>query len=333
MKKLFTLILLLFAVTVFAIPPTPPSSVTGLTDASNVAITGGNINNTTIGGTTPAAGTFSSLLVGVNAVLTLLNIDDTKGNGDTAYVWSADKSFDQLALKQDADADLTTYAGITPSANVQTLLGSADYATFLDNVGSWGLSGVITDEQLVCIETTGGHNLLKSCGAKTTYTEPATNIPICRTGAATTGGCTNITDVAYLPAAGTGLVERIGATFVGTGVGGVIEANQIAYTHVPYAVTTVNQWTVVCDVDSGATGIIITPYMDAYAADTLPTTTMCTTGTAPHTTDGAGAGGSVHQASWDCNITAIPADSIIGFKVTTAPTSATACSVTLKVTR
>jgi hypothetical protein len=28
------------------------------------------------------------------------------------------------------DADLTTYAGITPSANVQTLLGSADFAAF-----------------------------------------------------------------------------------------------------------------------------------------------------------------------------------------------------------
>lgn len=32
------------------------------------------------------------------------------------------------------DADLTTYAGITPSANVQTLLGSADYAAFRSNL-------------------------------------------------------------------------------------------------------------------------------------------------------------------------------------------------------
>ena len=31
---------------------------------------------------------------------------------------------------QPLDADLTTYAGITPSANVQTLLGSADYSAF-----------------------------------------------------------------------------------------------------------------------------------------------------------------------------------------------------------
>lgn len=34
----------------------------------------------------------------------------------------------QLGTKQAADADLDTFAGITPSANVQSLLGAADYA-------------------------------------------------------------------------------------------------------------------------------------------------------------------------------------------------------------
>jgi hypothetical protein len=33
------------------------------------------------------------------------------------------------------DADLTTYAGITPSANIQSFLGSADYATARTNLG------------------------------------------------------------------------------------------------------------------------------------------------------------------------------------------------------
>lgn len=33
------------------------------------------------------------------------------------------------------DADLTTYAGITPSANVQTLLGAANYSTFRSSLG------------------------------------------------------------------------------------------------------------------------------------------------------------------------------------------------------
>jgi len=36
---------------------------------------------------------------------------------------------------QPADDDLTTYASITPSANVQTFLGSADYATARTNLG------------------------------------------------------------------------------------------------------------------------------------------------------------------------------------------------------
>jgi hypothetical protein len=129
----------------------------------------------------------------------------------------------------------------------------------------------------------------------------------------------------------TGTVERIGATF--DGGGSAVAVNKVAYAHIPYAISTINQWTVQCAEDSGVTGIIITPYLDAYAADTHPTTTMCTTGTPPHTTDGAGAGGKVHQAAWDCNITAIPADSIIMFKVTTAPTDSTWCTVTLKVTR
>lgn len=50
-----------------------------------------------------------------------------------------------LDAKQAADADLTTYAGITPSANVQTLLGSANFAAFktslsLNNVENTALS-------------------------------------------------------------------------------------------------------------------------------------------------------------------------------------------------
>jgi hypothetical protein len=57
-----------------------------------------------------------------------------------------------------------------------------------------GLSGTMTDEQLLCGENSDGTTKAKSCGAKTTYTEPASNLPICRTGAGTTGACTNITD-------------------------------------------------------------------------------------------------------------------------------------------
>jgi hypothetical protein len=90
---------------------------------------------------------------------------------------------------QTADADLTTFAAITPSADMQAFLAAADDAAAMTELGTWGVSGSITDEQLVCSETTGGTNLLKSCGAKTTYTEPAgTNEFLVRTGAGTTGG-------------------------------------------------------------------------------------------------------------------------------------------------
>ena len=48
--------------------------VTGLTSASSVAITGGTINGTTIGATTPAAGTFTT-------IKTMDNIADTTLSG------------------------------------------------------------------------------------------------------------------------------------------------------------------------------------------------------------------------------------------------------------
>jgi hypothetical protein len=47
-------------------------------------------------------------------------IDDTKGNGDTTYVWSADKSYDQLALK----AALISPALTTPTANNLGITGA-----------------------------------------------------------------------------------------------------------------------------------------------------------------------------------------------------------------
>lgn len=64
---------------------------------------------------------------------------------------------------------------IAPSADMVALLGSADYATARTNMGTWGVSGSITDEQLVCGETTDGSNALKSCGAKVTDNSTASH--------------------------------------------------------------------------------------------------------------------------------------------------------------
>lgn len=60
-----------------------------------------------------------------------LNVVGGKGSGTNGtYVTSGTitRVGDMYATKQAADADLTTYAGITPSANVQSLLGAANYA-------------------------------------------------------------------------------------------------------------------------------------------------------------------------------------------------------------
>jgi len=58
------------------------------------------------------------------------------------------------------DADLDTYAGITPSANVQTLLGAATYAAFktslsLNNVENTALSGWAGTNNIVTVGTIG----------------------------------------------------------------------------------------------------------------------------------------------------------------------------------
>lgn len=61
------------------------------------------------------------------------------------------KSIVNLEIDTDVqawDADLDTYAGITPSANVQTLLGAASYAAFiaiLDGVGPWDFGSAVVD--------------------------------------------------------------------------------------------------------------------------------------------------------------------------------------------
>jgi len=223
-------------------------------------------------------------------------IDDSKGNGDTTYTWSADKIYDQLALKQAAlslvkgtytntylckytasgtlldcnvdpatfqaaltypvtgvvsptagyltkwgasenaivdgpklgtltdakwcsystanglqctetapqaaDAELTAIAGLTfADASIIQLTGAAAGAVLTsggnnyilgstsDNsalefktpeavrvaIGALGLSGSMTDEQLLCGENTDGTTKAKSCGAKTTDNSTASN--------------------------------------------------------------------------------------------------------------------------------------------------------------
>lgn len=129
-------------------------------------------------------------------------------------------------------------------------------------------------------------------------------------------------------ATSTTFVTDIGAVFDG-GASAITTNAKTVYRQVSYTATITN-WIVICDVDSSTAGIIVSMYKDAYAEDTLPTTTMCTTGSAPHVTAGAH---KVHSAAWDCDVTTITAGDVLAFKVTTAPTASTWCSVSLKLTR
>lgn len=92
---------------------TPPFVVNSITEVSNLraatatalAANGANCN----AGQAPLGVDASGAVEGCYAVLPATALDDTKGNGDTAYIWSADKVYDQLVLKQNA---LTGYSDI-----------------------------------------------------------------------------------------------------------------------------------------------------------------------------------------------------------------------------
>ena len=69
------------------------------------------------------------------------------------------------------DADLTTYAGITPSANVQTLFGAANYAAFKSSLSL----GNVEDTAL---STWAGTANITTLGTITTGTWNATDVPL-----------------------------------------------------------------------------------------------------------------------------------------------------------
>jgi hypothetical protein len=171
-----------------------------------------------------------------------------------------------------------------------SLLGSSDYATALSNLGGWGVSGSITDEQLVCAETTGGSNLLKSCGAKTTYTEPATNVPICRTGAGTTGACTNITDA----------ISKI-AVF---NIPGTSADNTVVDSYVPAAATITG---VVVTTSGASCSAVVDIWSQAYA-DFPPENAQTITASAPPTLTTAQMSKDETLAGWT---TAVAADTVL----------------------
>lgn len=116
------------------------SQVTGLvTDLGNkLGITGNGsgligITATQIGATTVGNNIFS--LANPSAIRFLrVNADNTV-TARTAAELLTDIGAQASGSYQPLNSNLTTYAGITPSANVQTLLSAADYAAFKTSLG------------------------------------------------------------------------------------------------------------------------------------------------------------------------------------------------------
>ncbi len=104
-------------------------------------------------------------------------ISDAAGNGDTALVWSADKVYDQLALKQTADANLTalSIANLaTPGAN--SLVGHTSAGAFANYTSvDLGLTTnymwIGTASKAAEVATTGTGSVVRSAGAAITPAE------------------------------------------------------------------------------------------------------------------------------------------------------------------
>jgi len=95
--------------------------------------------------TTDISAYIAVAISGTTNEIAYFNTDNTVASLSTAtypsltelsYVKGATSSIQtQLSNKQPLDADLTTWAGITPSANIQSFLGAADYAAMRTQLG------------------------------------------------------------------------------------------------------------------------------------------------------------------------------------------------------
>lgn len=235
---------------------------------------------------------------------------------------------DWTTILQPLDGELTALAGLTSAANaipyftgsgtagvissstdMVSLLSSADMATALSNLGGWGVSGSITDEQLVCAETTGGSNLLKSCGAKITYSEPASNVPLCRTGSGTTGACTNITDS----------VKKIAVfNWDGNGTALTAAATTKRCTFIPAAATVTGVYA--SSQAEPTSDITIALYKDAFSAAGHATTAMIS-GTNAVVIPSAGSVMNVNDTTLTGYTTAISAGDQICAEITATDTA------------
>jgi hypothetical protein len=83
-------------------------------------------------------------------------LDDTKGNGDTTFIWSADKTFDQLALKAASDH---THTGVYEPADANIYKITTTLGTFTGTILSDGdtIKGALQELETAFEGLSGGH--------------------------------------------------------------------------------------------------------------------------------------------------------------------------------
>jgi hypothetical protein len=119
--------------------------------------------------------------------------------------------------------------------------------------------------------------------------------------------------------------EDIGAVFPpGTAV------NTIVYRPISYGAT-VDEWTIVCSA-TDANAVAVDVLRLTFTTGTLPTASIIGSGNHPTLTGSAVMSQAAPNGSWTS--TALVANDVLGFKLTTAPaTSTTGCTVGLKLTK
>jgi hypothetical protein len=140
-----------------------------------------------------ATGTFTlggTLALGANNITGTGSIGAT-GAGKWLKFWGIDAEFTNLPTINGG-----TLVAALHLDDVRTALGIAAEAVNMGNYTGSTIPDAQTQVQVNQALETAVETKVSSASTAS-YTEPGTNLPICRTGAGTLGGCTNLTDLAF----------------------------------------------------------------------------------------------------------------------------------------